>query len=393
MNRAVIFGIASALCILSADNQPSHAQAAPKVCTSADNAAVIADMSTKLRQNNKDNQNRMTTRLRELAKLRNWTEAESEEKGLDLLEDDQTQSQDETASHLLAQIDQLSQTTDAALTCTRVQELKQLAAQLIEVTSAKASHLSAKLDTELKGARIAQPSIPKLPAPQPTAPAPPTEQKKTAPAVIPDAPRPVAKAAPDAPPNPPPQTAPKLNDAYSPPLASASPAPAVAVDAATLEFSVDDIRAAGRGLFGTLSAELAGVIEYTFKSFGRPNGYILGTEGGAALLAGLRYGDGMLVTKFEGERKVYWQGPSVGYDFGLTGSRTMILVYGLVTSEDIHQRFGGIDGSAYLVGGAGVTVLKKGPMVLAPIRTGVGLRLGANIGYLRFTPRPRFNPF
>ncbi len=166
-----------------------------------------------------------------------------------------------------------------------------------------------------------------------------------------------------------------------------------AVDPASLRFSVEDIRAAGSGFFGTISAELAAVLEYTFKSYGQPTGYILGTEGGVALLAGLRYGDGQLVTKIDGERRVYWQGPSVGYDFGLTGSRTLILIYGISNPDEIYQRFGGIDGSAYLVGGAGVTVLKKGPIIMAPIRTGIGLRLGANVGYLHFTPRPRFNPF
>ena len=191
-----------------------------------------------------------------------------------------------------------------------------------------------------------------------------------------------------------PSSAIKPKDAYVPPSpGGAFPGRPSAFDPASLRFSVEDIRAAGSGFFGTISAELAAVLEYTFKSYGQPTGYILGTEGGVALLAGLRYGDGQLVTKIDGERRVYWQGPSVGYDFGLTGSRTMILIYGISNPDEIYQRFGGIDGSAYLVGGAGVTVLKKGPIIMAPIRTGVGLRLGANVGYLHFTPRPRFNPF
>lgn len=98
------------------------------------------------------------------------------------------------------------------------------------------------------------------------------------------------------------------------------------------------------------------------------------------------------MTKLDGERKIYWQGPSVGYDIGLTGSRTMFLIYNLRHPDDMLKRFGGIDGSAYLVGGVGVTILKSGPVILAPIRTGLGLRLGANVGYLKFTPKPRFNP-
>jgi hypothetical protein len=173
----------------------------------------------------------------------------------------------------------------------------------------------------------------------------------------------------------------------------AADVPPRAIDLADAEFTEEDIRAAGRGFFGTISAGLASVLEYAFKSYGRPTGYILGNEGGGAFLAGLRYGDGTLVTKRAGERKVYWQGPSVGYDFGVAGSRVMFLVYNLRDGEELFTRFAGIDGSAYLVGGVGVTFLKKSRLILAPIRSGVGLRLGANIGYLKFTPTPSLNPF
>lgn len=158
-------------------------------------------------------------------------------------------------------------------------------------------------------------------------------------------------------------------------------------------FTSDEIRAAGRGLFGTISAEIAGLIDYAVSAYGSPNGYILGTEGGGALIAGLRYGKGTLVTKVLGSRDVHWQGPSVGYDFGLSGSRVMFLVYNLREPDDIYRRYTGVDGAAFVIGGAGITFLKKGPVVLAPIRTGLGLRLGASIGYLRFTPTARLNPF
>ena len=366
---------------------PADAQTPPKACTQSDVAAAMAAMSAKLKTNNQDNQARLKLRLRELAKAKGWSEAETEEKGFDLLEDDTTRTQDETASHLLGQIDQLSQGSDAPPTCEKVEELKTLSTQLIEVTRSKAAHISAKLDTELKGARpsVAAPAVTKVEPPKTS------EPKRPAPPVVADAVRP--------PPARPtgemePSSAIKPKDAYVPPSpGGAFPGRPSAVDPASLRFSVEDIRAAGSGFFGTISAELAAVLEYTFKSYGQPTGYILGTEGGVALLAGLRYGDGQLVTKIDGERRVYWQGPSVGYDFGLTGSRTMILIYGISNPDEIYQRFGGIDGSAYLVGGAGVTVLKRGPIIMAPIRTGVGLRLGANVGYLHFTPRPRFNPF
>ncbi len=390
MTRSTItVGFGTMAMLLAAMVVTANAQTPPKSCTQADVSAAMAAMSGTLKKNNQDNQARLKTRLRELAKAKNWNEAETEEKGFDLLEDDTTRTQDETASHLLGQIDQLSQGSDAWPTCAKVEELKTLATQLVEVTSAKAAHISAKLDNELKGTRpvVAAPATP--PKTEPPKP----EAKKPAAPVIVDATRP---------PPPParpagemqPSSATKPSDAYVPPAPGAPIAGApIPFDPVAAQFSVEDIRAAGSGFFGTISAELAAVIEYTFKSYGRPTGYILGTEGGVALLAGLRYGDGRLVTKAEGERRVYWQGPSVGYDFGLTGSRTMILIYGIASPDDIYQRFGGIDGSAYLIGGAGVTVLKKGPIIMAPIRTGVGLRLGANVGYLHFTPRPRFNPF
>ena len=135
------------------------------------------------------------------------------------------------------------------------------------------------------------------------------------------------------------------------------------------------------------------MIDYAFQKFGRPTGYVLGDEGGGAIVAGLRYGKGQLVTKLGGERTVYWQGPSAGLDFGLTGSRVMFLVYGIDDHEQVFQRFTGIDGSAYLVGGVGITFLRRGKVTLAPIRTGLGMRFGANLGYLKFTPQLSLNPF
>ncbi len=158
-------------------------------------------------------------------------------------------------------------------------------------------------------------------------------------------------------------------------------------------YSDSEILNAGRRFFGKVSAGLAGVIEHAFKRSGRPNGYILGEEAGGAFVAGLRYGEGMLHTKNAGEHKVFWQGPSIGYDFGAEGSKTMILVYNLQRIEDIYNTFGGVDGSAYFIGGVGVTFQTHEHVTLAPIRSGVGLRLGANVGYLKYTKRPTWNPF
>ena len=159
------------------------------------------------------------------------------------------------------------------------------------------------------------------------------------------------------------------------------------------EYSSNEISQAGHQFFGSVSVGLAKVIEHSFKSKGRPNGYILGEEAGGAFIAGLRYGEGTLYTKDSGTHKVYWQGPSLGYDVGAAGSKTMILVYNLNSPYDVYRTFGGVTGSAYLVGGVGVTFLQRDHVNLAPIVSGVGVRFGANVGYLKFTRRPTWNPF
>jgi hypothetical protein len=158
-------------------------------------------------------------------------------------------------------------------------------------------------------------------------------------------------------------------------------------------FSMEEIKGTGHRFFGKVSVGFAKVVEHAFSRSGRPNGYILGEEAGGAFVAGLRYGEGVLYTKDAGEHRVYWQGPSIGYDFGAEGSKTMVLVYDLRNPGQIFNTFAGVDGSAYFIGGVGITYLARDDMVLAPIRSGVGLRLGANIGYLKYTRQPTWNPF
>jgi hypothetical protein len=158
-------------------------------------------------------------------------------------------------------------------------------------------------------------------------------------------------------------------------------------------YSEDEIVRAGNNFFGKVSGGLASAVEWTFQKCGRPNGYILGQDAGGAFVAGLAYGEGTLYTKDAGNFKVYWQGPSVGYDFGADGSKVMTLVYNLRDPSDIYERFGGVEGTAYLVGGISVQLQKAGHVTLAPIRAGVGLRLGANVGYLKYTRNPTWNPF
>jgi hypothetical protein len=158
-------------------------------------------------------------------------------------------------------------------------------------------------------------------------------------------------------------------------------------------YSSNEIVNAGHRFFGGLSRELALLVERATKRWGQPNGYILGEEGSGAFVGGLRYGEGMLYTRNAGDLKVFWQGPSLGFDVGGDGARTMMLVYNLNSVDDIFNRFIGISGSAYVVGGLGMTAMSWDRMVVVPIRTGLGLRLGANVGYLKFTPRATWNPF
>jgi hypothetical protein len=177
-----------------------------------------------------------------------------------------------------------------------------------------------------------------------------------------------------------------------PPPPSYSPPP-LPPEAAEQGYTIDEIHEITRGFFGTISTSLASVIEYAFHTSGRPDGYVLGTEGGGAFLAGVRYGSGTLYLREGGTAKVYWHGPSIGTDFGASGSRTMFLIYNLRDPNDLIREFTGIDGSAYFVGGVGITFLKGGPVLMAPIRSGLGFRIGANLGYIRFTPHATWNPF
>jgi hypothetical protein len=188
-------------------------------------------------------------------------------------------------------------------------------------------------------------------------------------------------------PGPPPQNLPPPQSQYQPQY-QAPPAPH-----RDDTFRPGEIIDAGHKFFGTVSRGLADVVQTAVSRWGEPNGYVLGQEGSGAIVVGLRYGDGKLYTKNAGDRRVFWEGPSVGFDYGGEGARTMMLVYNLPATDAIYQRFAGIDGSAYFIGGFGMTALANGNIIVVPIRSGVGLRLGANIGYLKFTPKATWNPF
>ncbi|MEJ1958430.1 MAG: DUF1134 domain-containing protein [Nitrosomonadales bacterium] len=158
-------------------------------------------------------------------------------------------------------------------------------------------------------------------------------------------------------------------------------------------YDKDSVLQAAKDFFGSSTEGLAKVIEKAFKEHGRPNGYIKGEEASGAITVGLRYGDGTLTLKNGGAQKLYWQGPSIGFDFGANASKVFVLVYNLSSSDKIYQRFPAVDGSFYYVGGAGINYQQRGSIILAPIRLGVGLRAGASIGYMHYTKEKTYNPF
>ena len=158
-------------------------------------------------------------------------------------------------------------------------------------------------------------------------------------------------------------------------------------------YGAQEIVDAGHRFFGSTTGGLATLVEKIFASYGLPNGYVLGEEGSGAIVGGLTYGEGTLFTKNAGDHKVFWQGPSIGWDFGGQGSRTMMLVYNMNRVDELYHRFLGVSGSAYVVAGLGFHVLKNNDVLLVPIKTGLGARLGLNVGYLKLTQQPTWNPF
>jgi hypothetical protein len=180
-------------------------------------------------------------------------------------------------------------------------------------------------------------------------------------------------------------------DAGGAPAAAADPAAAAADSGQT--YREDDLIGAAEGVFGKGAQGLAMMIRDLLKKQGEPNGYIVGREGGGAFVVGLRYGSGTLHHKVEGEKPVYWTGPSIGLDAGANAGSTFVLVYNLYDSEELYKRFPAAEGQAYLVGGFNASYLRRGDVVLIPIRMGAGLRLGLNAGYMKFSHKQKWLPF
>ena len=367
-----------------------------QTCTREQLTAVIDASDEALRKLNLEASPRLQSKILKLKEKKGWPDDDAEAKAYEYLEDERIRTLDDQSKLLLARIDELGDDKAGDPTCTRIADLQAAFSELKATVQAKINTQIAKLDKELAGDAPA--TVASAPAePNPGAPPlrPALREANNSP------PPAIAKAPEGKPATAPPASWSAQTRAATPPpaagqvqpqasVATLPPPPAPATDAT---YSIEEVRQAGSGFFGTASSELAAVLNYAFQKIGQPNAYILGDEGGGAFIAGLRFGKGVLHTKSGFEQKVFWRGPSIGYDFGAEGARTMYLVYKLANPDDLFATYTGIDGSAYLVGGVGITFLKRGDVILAPIRTGIGLRLGANIGYLKFTPKQSWSPF
>ncbi len=186
--------------------------------------------------------------------------------------------------------------------------------------------------------------------------------------------------------------APAPADAAPPLPADTAPVtPAATTQGAT--YAEDDLIGAAEGVFGKGAEGLAKLIQDLLKDQGEPNGYIVGREAGGAFIFGARYGSGTLHHKIEGQQQVYWTGPSVGFDAGANAANTFVLVYNLHDTEELFKRFPAGEGQAYFVGGLNASYMRRGDIVLIPIRVGAGLRLGVNAGYMKFSKEQRWLPF
>jgi hypothetical protein len=191
--------------------------------------------------------------------------------------------------------------------------------------------------------------------------------------------------------NPPPAAAPAIE--ADPSVASEAAPAASATAPAGATYQQGDVISAAEGVFGKGAEGLAKMVESILKEQGEPNGYIAGREAGGAIAVGVRYGSGTLFHKVEGQQPVFWTGPSLGFDLGANGAKTFVLVYNLFDSEDLFRRYPAAEGNLYVIGGFTASYLRRGNIVLIPIRLGVGWRLGANIGYMSFSKKSKILPF
>jgi len=401
-------GHAAAIAIVMAF--PAAGNAAQQ-CDARAFGVQIDQTAQALRTLNRESERRFHERLEALGKQQGWSEAQKADKAAAAMDDSKLEAFNADIEELVAQLDALSATPNSEVSCPRLTELKTVQEKLIAVMGQKSGFILAQLEAEGGKAPLAPYAAATSAAPLPQAPAVPRDQVQAGSPVRPTETWSVNIAqTPPAPPAPPAQrtataaAAPQpVRPAPSQPdtrVASVQPAPSGPVPAplpAASGYTAQEIQDAGKVLFGSLASEFAALVNHSFKKYGQPNAYIVGDEGGGAFLAGLRYGDGTLYTRLNGVNsgptRIYWQGPSLGADLGATGSHTLFLVYNLENPETLYRRFPGIDGSAYVAGGLGLTVYRNGNTLIVPIRSGLGLRLGASITYLKFTERASWNPF
>jgi hypothetical protein len=367
-----------------------RALATAATCSKEDFGQAVDRAGAQLRKLNAEQIPQVQAKIRKLKESKGW----QDEKAYETLQDERMAGFDAQANELLAKIDTLGTVDPSAeLQCGRLDELTAASLELQATVKAKASYTLSKLDQMLGEAPVAEVK-PKADSKKKTA------EPKKAPADAQDPeqtaqlplPKPATPKAPETstwstrteehPPRGGTVVEPSSTDQYVPPLTPDEEG-----------YSIQEIMAASEGLFGKVSANLGAVIEHLFRKSGRPTAYVLGSEGGGAFLAGVRYGKGTLYLRSGSTQKIFWHGPSLGTDVGAEGSKTLFLIYKLHTPDELYANFTGIDGSAYLVGGVGATLVGNGKVIMAPIRSGIGLRLGANIGYIRFTPNQTWNPF
>jgi len=403
-------------------------------------STIVDDTAASLRRHSSETQPRIQAGISQLKARYRWRDAEQADRARELLSDAESEALDHKAAQLLATMDRLSEEgAQRPGDCAKLAELRATASALAATVRKKSDLVLRRIDTALKLPSGQQPlrqpeaALPRAPSlsalsrapsqaqplevsrpgldtqpaetstaavaaapwatpwaaplvPAPSAPAPlgqwtvtTTPQAADPPAVVTPplpTPRRVAAIAPSVAPIP-------------PPAKSGAPRPATANET----YSIEEINSAARGGLPNWSANVGKVIEHAFSHYGRPTAYVIGNEGGGAFIAGVRYGNGKLYMKGKPVAKVYWHGPSVGYDFGAAGSETLFLIYGMREARDIYRGFSGIDGAAYFIGGAGITFLNNEEIIMAPIRTGLGFRLGASVGYVRFASKPTWNPF
>jgi hypothetical protein len=415
-----------------------NAVAQAQSCGKETFSKAVDDAAAGLRRHSSETQPRIQAGIRQLKTRLGWREDEEADRARELLSDAETDALDHKAAQLLATMDRLAEDgVQHPGDCAKLAELRATAAALTATVRKKTEIVLRRIDTALAvppgehPARLPEASLPKAPSlsamarepsaaqhvdvSRPTMEVPeaktaaaagtPWTAPWTAPLVAPPAREaplgqwtvtttPQASDPPAAavPPLPTPRRVAAITPsatAIPPPAKSGAAKPAPTSDT----YSIEEINRAARGGLPNWSASVAKVIEHAFSNYGRPTAYVIGEEGGGAFIAGVRYGKGKLYMKGKPVAKVYWHGPSVGYDFGAAGSQTLFLIYGMREARDIYRGFSGIDGAAYFIGGAGITFLSNEEIIMAPIRTGLGFRLGASVGYIRFASKPTWNPF